>query len=201
MPVAELLADLERHVLLAGAGLLLALCIALPAGTLSAFRPRWSGLVLGMSNVGRVIPSLALLTLAYPFFGFGFKSAVIALTALAIPPIAINTDLAFRSVPRAARDAALGLGMTFEQRLLRVESPLAAPVILAGVRTAATELIASATLAAFIGAGGLGQVILQGLQANQPQVLLTGAAAVAALAIAVEGIFIITLRALGDRRQ
>lgn len=199
IPGGELYAELERHLLLAATALLGALCVGLPIGAASAFNRRISGVVLGLANVGRVIPSLAMLTLMLPFFGVGFKSAVIALTFLAIPPIAINTDLAFRSVPEAARDAARGMGMTFWQRVLRVESPLAAPVIFTGVRTAATELIASATLAAFIGAGGLGELIWRGLQANQSNLLIAGSLAVAALAIAVDLLFILAARFIGAR--
>ena len=199
IPAGELLGELERHVLLAAVALAAAVCVGVPVGMLSAFNRRLSPFVLGLANIGRVIPSLAMLTLMLPFFGVGFKSAVIALALLAVPPIAINTDLAFRSVSDAVRDAARGMGMTFRQRVLRVETPVALPVLMTGVRTAATELIASATLAAFIGGGGLGELIWRGLQANQSGLLIVGSVTVAALAIAVELLFILASRRIGVR--
>lgn len=199
IPAGEVLGQLERHIQLAAVALALALCAGIPLGMLSAFNRRIGPLVLGLASIGRVIPSLAMLTLMLPFFGVGFKSAVIALALLAIPPIAINTDLAFRGISDAVRDAARGMGMTLRQRILRVETPLALPVVMTGVRTAATELIASATLAAFIGGGGLGELIWRGLQANQSDLLIVGSVTVAALAIAVELLFILASRRIGVR--
>lgn len=195
----DLLAHVQTHLTMALSALVVALVIALPLGIAGAHSRRLRAPLLMLVNVGRVVPSLAMLTLMLPFLGVGFKSAVVALTLLAIPPIAINTDLGFRSVPFAATDAAKGLGMTFWQRLLRVESPLALPVVFTGIRTASTELIASATLAAFIGGGGLGEYILRGLQADDTQLLILGATTVAALAIAVEGLFALGTRFIGDR--
>jgi len=123
----------------------------------------------------------------YGFFEKTFAmGALAALALLVIPPIAINTDLGFRGVPPAAIDAARGLGMTPRQMFARVEWPLAFPVLFAGVRTAATEVIASAVLAAFIGAGGLGEYITTGLQANQPRLLWLGVASIVAIALAAE---------------
>ena len=196
---ADFLAHVSAHVNLAGSALIIALLAALPLGVLCAHDPRFRAPVLSVVNVARVIPSLAMLTLMLPFLGVGFKSSVAALILLAIPPIAINTDLAFRAVPSGAREAARGMGMTFWQSLFRVEFPLAMPVIFTGVRTAAVELIASATLAAFIGGGGLGEYITRGLAANDPHLLITGALAVAALAIAVEVALRTTSRILGER--
>ncbi len=184
---------------MAASALLLALAIAFPLGLLTGHTTRGRSALLTTFNIGRVIPSLAVLALAQPFLGVGFKTAVVALTLLAIPPIIINTDLAFRGIPASAVDAASGMGMTFWQRLRRVEWPLALPVIFAGIRTAATELIASATLAAFIGGGGLGEYILRGLQANDQQLLVTGSVAVAGLAICVEVILAFTARFIGER--
>ena len=184
---------------MAGMALGLACAIALPLGVVSAHQNRLRGTLLGVVNVGRVIPSLAMLTFMLPFLGVGLWSAVVALTLLAVPPIAINTDVGFRAVPAAATDAARGMGMTPWQQLVRVEWPLALPVLFTGIRTASTELIASATLAAFIGAGGLGEYILRGLQANDPYLLILGSVAVAALAIGVELLFVLISRLLGER--
>ena len=196
---SDLLAHALAHLKMAGMALGLASVIALPLGVVSAHQNRLRGTLLGVVNVGRVIPSLAMLTFMLPFLGVGLWSAVVALTLLAIPPIAINTDVGFRAVPAAATDAARGMGMTPWQQLVRVEWPLALPVLFTGIRTASTELIASATLAAFIGAGGLGEYILRGLQANDPYLLIVGSLAVAALAIGVELLFVLISRLVGER--
>jgi osmoprotectant transport system permease protein len=142
--------------------------------------------VLAVAGVGRTLPSIAVLMLLLPLLGVGPVPAIAALALLAIPPIAINVDLAIRGVPAAALDAADGMGMTAAQRFARVVVPLALPVSFAGVRTAATETIASATLATFIGAGGLGDEIVRGLQTNDPRILFAGALAVALLALCTE---------------
>ena len=183
---ADFFAHLGTHVGLAVSALLAALVIAIPLAAGIAERNRLRSVTLGFVNVLRVIPSLAVLVLALPFLGVGFRPALLALALLAIPPIVINTDLGLRSVPTPLLEAARGLGMTAEQISRRVRWPLAAPVVLAGVRTAAVEVIASATLAAFIGGGGLGEYIIDGLANQDYSELLTGAVAVAALAILTE---------------
>ena len=154
--------------------------------------------ILALTNVGRALPSLALLTFMVPVLGFGFKPALAALIVLAAAPIAITTDVAFRSVSAAAIEAARGMGMTASQIWLRVEWPLAFPVIFAGVRTAATEVIASAVLAAFIGAGGLGEYITTGLQANEPDRLWTGVISIACIAVFAEFALAFAQRRLGE---
>ncbi len=183
--------------LLAGSALALAAFVALPLGTLVAHRAGLRGAVLSVLNIGRVIPSLAVLTLMIPLFGVGVRPAVIALALLAIPPIAINTDLGLRSVSEAALDAARGMGMTPTQIRNRIEVPLALPVIFAGLRTASIEVIASATLAAFIGGGGLGEYITSGLQNNDDALLLLGGISVAALALVVELVLATIQRRIG----
>jgi osmoprotectant transport system permease protein len=118
--------------------------------------------------------------------GVGLDTAIVALTILAMPPILVNTDAAFRTIDPAIREAAAGMGMTQSQVLRRVEFPLAMPVILTGVRTSTTEVIASATLAAFIGAGGLGLFVQRGYAMYQPSILLVGAIPVAIMAVVAE---------------
>jgi len=177
---------LAVHVALAASALIAALAIGVPFAALIAERGRIRSLALGATNVVRVIPSLAVLVLVLPFLGVGFRPALLALTLLAIPPIVINTDLGLRSVPAALLDAARGLGMTGNEIDRRVRWPLAVPIVLAGIRTAAVEVIASATLAAFIGGGGLGEYIVDGLANQDYAELLTGAIAVAVLAILTE---------------
>jgi osmoprotectant transport system permease protein len=115
-----------------------------------------------------------------------FWSAVTALTLLVMPPILINTDVAFRTIDPAILEAATGMGMPVRDILLRVEVPLALPVVIAGIKTATVELIASATLAAFVGAGGLGDFVVLGFAAYDPAILLVGAIPVALLALGAE---------------
>jgi osmoprotectant transport system permease protein len=182
--------DFWQHVItyleLAAAALVAGAAAGIPLGILASHLAFSRSPLLLAANIGRVIPSLAVLTFMLPLFGVGFAPALAALALLAIPPIVINTDLGFRAVPAPAVDSARGLGMTGAQIFLRVEWPLAFPILFAGVRTAAIEVIASAVLAAFIGAGGLGEFITEGLQANEPRLLFLGAGTVAAIALSVE---------------
>ncbi|MBV8353946.1 MAG: ABC transporter permease [Candidatus Eremiobacteraeota bacterium] len=182
----DFLAHLATHVLLSAGALALALAIGLPLGTWIARTGVVRAPVLAAVNTARVIPSLAVLMLTLPLIGLGPRPALVALAFLAIPPIVINTDLGLRSVPFAIRDAARGLGMSARQCARRVEWPLAFPIAFAGVRTATVEVIASATLAAFIGGGGLGEYITSGLSTDDPRALLLGAISVALLALAVD---------------
>lgn len=149
-------------------------------------RPASRALLLALASGFRVIPSIAILTLALPLLGLGFKPALLALVVLALPPILINTDVGLRAVPAAMLEAARGTGMTRRQVGLHVRWPLALPVVAIGVRTAAVEVIASATLATFIGGGGLGDEIVAGFAGGDFAELLQGALAVAALALAVD---------------
>jgi osmoprotectant transport system permease protein len=180
------MADTVQHLALASTALALALAAGVPLGLAAATFGPVRGIVLGAAAIGRTLPSIAVLMLLLPLFGVGMTPAVIALALLAIPPIVINVDLGIRSVPAAVLDAAAGMGMTRGERFLRATLPLALPIAFAGVRTAATEVIASATLATFIGAGGLGDFIVRGLQTGDSTYLYIGAATVAALALAVE---------------
>ncbi|HEY1976285.1 MAG TPA: ABC transporter permease subunit [Candidatus Baltobacteraceae bacterium] len=182
----DLAAHAVAHLGLAGSAMALALAVGLPVGALAGNFGSFRGLALGLASVGRTLPSLAVLMLLLPLLGVGATPAIIALALLAIPPIVIAVDLGIRGVPAGVLDAAAGMGMTATGRFFRVVAPLALPVSFSGVRTAAIETIASATLATFIGAGGLGDDIVRGLQTNDPAVLLAGAIAVAVLALAVE---------------
>ena len=188
--LACMLSDLPAHALthlkLALTALALATSVGLPLGTLAAQFAPSRGVVLALASIGRTLPSIAVLMLLLPFLGVGTEPAVAALALLAIPPIVIATDLGIRGVPAAALDAAAGMGMTGFQRFVRVVVPLASPIGFTGIRTAATETIASATLATFVGAGGLGDDIVRGLQTNEPATLFAGAGAVALLALLAE---------------
>lgn len=181
---------LGQHLVLSASALAIALLICVPLGIYIAHRPRWSQPVINGFNTLRIVPSLVILFLALPYLGLGFRPALVALTVLACPPLLMNTYTAIRGVDPATREAALGVGMSRWQTLLRIELPLAMPVILTGMRIATVEVIASATLAAFIAGGGLGDYILRGFALNEPPVMLVGAAAVAALALLADALFI-----------
>lgn len=177
---------LQQHLLLVAVPLLIGIVFGLPLGLWSARSKVVSTLVINGFNALRVIPSLAVLFLAIPVLGLSFASAAIALTLLAMPPILISTDVAFRTIDPAIREAAVGMGMPKSQILQQVELPLALPVVVAGIKTATVEVIASATLAAFVGAGGLGDFIVLGFAAYDPAILLVGAVPVALLALLAE---------------
>ncbi|CAA9588000.1 MAG: ABC transporter, permease protein (cluster 13, osmolytes) [uncultured Thermomicrobiales bacterium] len=177
---------LGTHLLLVAVALAIGIAVCIPLGVLTS-RSRVAALaIINVFNTLRVVPSLAILFLALPYFGLGTTPALIALTILALPPILINTDTAFRRIDPAIREAARGMGMSTGQVLRRIEFPLALPVMLAGIRIALTEVIASATLAAFIGAGGLGLYITLGFAQFEPAILLVGALPVALMAIGAE---------------
>jgi osmoprotectant transport system permease protein len=184
--MAELWAHVAQHLTLASAALALALLAGLPLGILAAESAGLRGGVLALAGIGRTLPSLAVLMLLLPWLGVGAAPAIVALALLAIPPIVISVDLGIRGIPAPALDAAAGMGMTPLQRFARVVVPLALPVSFSGLRTAATETIASATLATFIGAGGLGDEIVRGLQTDDAGLLFAAAAAVAALALGAD---------------
>ena len=166
--------------------MVVALAVGLPVGALAGSFGPVRGVALALASVGRTLPSLAVLMLLLPLLGVGAAPAIAALALLAIPPIVIAVDLGIRGVPAGVLDAAAGMGMTAFGRFFRVVAPLALPVSFSGVRTAAIETIASATLATFIGAGGLGDEIVRGLQTNDPGILLAGAITVALLALIAE---------------
>ena len=182
----QFLAACQRHGLLVLVPLAISLAIGLPLGLWSARSPTVAAIAINGFNALRVIPSLAVLFLAIPVLGLSFNAAAIALTLLALPPILISTDVAFRTLDPAVKEAAIGMGMPPRTVLYQVEIPLALPVVIAGIKTAAVEVIASATLAAFVGAGGLGDFIVLGFAAYDPAILLVGAVPVALLALLAE---------------
>ena len=182
----EFLGALVQHLRLVGVALGVAIVVCLPLGVWTSRSRLATITIINTFNAVRVIPSLAILFLAIPYFGLTFTAAAIALTILALPPILINTDTAFRAIDQAIREAARAMGMTKWQVFRRVEAPLAVPVILAGIRTATIEVVASATLAAFIGAGGLGIYVTRGFALYDNSILLVGAIPVALLALMAE---------------
>lgn len=180
---------LLTHVELSVLALLIGIVIAVPVAVAVRNTQFAAAGAINIGNLGRAVPSLALLALAQPFLGFGFAPSLVALTAIAISPILINTLTSLKEVDRQIVDAARGMGLSELQILSRVQLPIAAPVIFAGIRTSAVQVVASATLATFIGGGGLGQLIVGGFQGNDQTMLLAGALAVAALAVITEFTF------------
>lgn len=176
----------ETHLQLSVAAIVIGLAIAFPLGVLASRSSAVSLYSLNLFGVARAIPSIAILFVAYPYLGLGFRPALIALILLAAPPILINTNTAFREVDPVLRDAAYGMGMNTWQVLTQIEFPLALPVVIAGLRTATVEVIASATLATFIGVNDLGLFINQGLTSGENTLMLVGAIPVALLTLAAE---------------
>jgi osmoprotectant transport system permease protein len=177
---------LLTHVELSALALIIAILIAVPVALAVRNTSAGATVAINIGNIGRAVPSLALLALALPFFGFGFTSALLALAALAIPPILINASTALREVDPGVIDVARGMGLSGSQILAGIQLPIAAPIIFAGIRTSAVQVVASATLATFIGGGGLGDLIVEGFQRGDTAILLAGALSVAVLSIITE---------------
>ena len=191
--------SIREHLTLSFIALGIAIVVCVPLGIVTSQYGRNARVILSIVGIGRVIPSIAVLLALYPVFGLGFGAALVALTLLACPPILINTDTGLREVDPAIIEAARGMGMSNFEQLWRVKLPLALPLIIGGIRTASIEVIASATLATFIGAGGLGVFITQGLAGDSNKVLLVGAIPVALLALVVELILASLQRAVTPR--
>jgi osmoprotectant transport system permease protein len=171
--------------LLVGVGLGIAL------GILTSQNARASTVTANGIAALRAIPSLAIMAVMLPLIGIGFWPALIALSLLAIPPVLINTQTGLATVDPAITEAARGMGLSRRQVIAQVQLPLALPIILAGVRTAAVEVLASATIGSIIGAGGLGEYIFSGLSLGPAYIylMLVGAITVALLALGAEGLF------------
>ncbi|WP_411856563.1 ABC transporter permease [Roseiflexus sp.] len=175
-----------QHLWISAAALSISIAAGLPTGIWTAHQTRIGQWTINLFGALRLVPSLAVLFLVQPYLGIGMLPALVALTLLAVPPILIATYAGIRSVDPGVREAARGMGMTAGQVLWRVELPLALPSIVGGVRTAAVEVIASATLAAFIGGGGLGIFITRGYALFDTRIMLVGAIPVAFLALTTE---------------
>jgi osmoprotectant transport system permease protein len=180
---------LGEHLVLVLSAVLIAAAIAIPLGVLIAGNPRWRSIAIGIANIGQTIPSLALFgfLIPIPFIGgIGQHTAIEALVVYALLPILRNTVTGIMSVDPAVRDSALAMGMTRWQLLRMVELPLAAPVIISGLRIATVTTIGTATIAAAIGAGGLGVFIFRGIASVDKLQILAGAVPSALLALAAD---------------
>ncbi|MEV6741601.1 ABC transporter permease [Streptomyces sp. NPDC051104] len=197
---------LQQHLVLTAVCLLISCLIALPVALVLGHLGKGGALAVNLSNVGRAVPTFAVLVLLLltPIGAWGDGPTVVALVLFAVPPLLTNAYVGMRGVDPDVVRAARGMGMTGRQLLLRVELPLSLPMVMGGVRIAAVQLVATATIAALAGGGGLGRIITAGFNlASTPQVV-AGAVLVAAFALVVEGIFEtverLTPRRAGDRR-
>lgn len=186
-----------EHLAISGLAVALATAVAVPVGVWMGHARRGGGLVVVVSNVSRAVPTLALLTIfAVGSLGFGNRPTVLALAVFAVPPLLANSYVGVSGVDPDARDAALGMGMSRGELLRRVELPLAVPLIAAGFRTAAVQVVATATLAALVAGGGLGNVINFGFSQRRFDQVLAGGVLVAVLCLVVEGVLALVQRGL-----
>ncbi|MFF1674728.1 ABC transporter permease [Streptomyces sp. NPDC058256] len=182
---------LAQHLVLTVVCLVISCLIALPVALVLGHLGKGGALAVNISNVGRAVPTFAVLVLLLltPIGNWGEGPTVVALVLFAVPPLLTNAYVGMREVDRSVVRAARGMGMTGRQMLFRVELPLALPMVMNGVRIAAVQLVATATIAALAGGGGLGRIITAGFNlASTPQVV-AGAILVAVFALIVEGIF------------
>jgi osmoprotectant transport system permease protein len=175
-----------EHLAMSGASVLTAALIALPVGIAIGHFGRGGILAINISNIGRAVPSFAVLVIAVELFGIGALPAFIALVALAIPPMVTNSYIGMREVDADVREAARGMGMRDRAVLWRVELPIALPLIMAGIRTSAVNVVATATLAALVAWGGLGRFIVDGFGLQDYPMMFAGAIMVAVLSLIVE---------------
>jgi len=175
-----------EHLTMSGASVLVAALIALPIGIAIGHFGRGGILAINISNIGRAVPSFAVLVIAVELVGIGALPAFIALVALAIPPMVTNSYIGMREVDADVREAARGMGMRERAVLWRVELPIALPLIMAGIRTSAVNVVATATLAALVAWGGLGRFIVDGFGLQDYPMMFAGAIMVAILSLIVE---------------
>ncbi len=185
-PQNNYLGQTIAYLKICGFSIAVAIVIGVALGAAVSRSPFLSFIAVNLSGLMRAIPVIAILIAFVPFFGLGFEPAVIALIVLGIPPILLNTYTGIRGVDPAMIDAAKGMGMTTWQIATRIQAPLVTPLVAAGIRTSAVQIIATATLATFIAAGGYGDYIVDGINLFNYTELIVGAVSVAVLAILVE---------------
>lgn len=187
---------LIEHLVISGLSLGIALAIALPVGIWVGHTGRFSSIAVNAANLGRAMPSIAIIAIVLPITtaidpqaGFRFYPTLIAMVVLAIPPILVNAYAGISGVESELVESARGMGMRERDILLRVEIPVAIPVIVAGMRLAAVQVVATATLGAIFASGGLGRYLVEGIAQNDDPMIYSGVFLVAALAIATEVVF------------
>ncbi len=177
---------LTEHLVMSAAAMVAAGAVALPIGIGLGHANRLGGLIINLANVGRAVPSFAILVVAVQIVGIGALPAFCALVALAVPPMVTNSFIGVRDVDPEVRESARGMGMNGRQVLGRIELPIAIPLVMAGVRTAAVEVVATATIAALVAWGGLGRYVIDGLAQRDFVQVFAGALLVAGLAVLTE---------------
>ncbi len=185
-PSNDFLGHTIDYLKVCGFSILVAIVIGVILGALVSRNAFLAFLALNASGLLRAIPIIAVLILFVPIFGIGLLPAIIALIVIGIPPILLNTYTGIRGIDPAMIEAAKGMGMTTMQIAIRIQAPLVTPLVAAGIRTSAVQIIATATLAAFIGAGGYGDYIVDGFNVFNNTELIVGAVSVAILAMLVE---------------
>jgi osmoprotectant transport system permease protein len=192
-----------EHLALTGASLLMAILVALPIGLAVGHTGRGASLAVNLANLGRALPTLATMGIVLPLtvaidpqFGFKILPALIALIVLAIPPVLVNAYAGVNGVDRDIVEAGRGMGMQPLELLVRVEIPIAFPVIVGGIRSAASQIIATATLAAVFGGPGLGRYLVEGTAQNNYPMIFAGVVLVAVLSLATELVFAVLQLAL-----
>jgi osmoprotectant transport system permease protein len=195
---------LGEHLAYSAEILVLSIVIALPLGLLTGHTGKGGSVISMISNASQAIPTLGLLTIFAIAIGVGFRAAIIPLIFVAVPSILVNTNVGIQGVDPDLVDAAYGMGLTSRQVLWRVEVPVALPLIVLGLRTATLQIVSTATIAAFIGAGGLGTFIYFGQSNRNFAEIGAGSLLVALLAILTEGLFLLGQRVVvspGVRRR
>ncbi|HEU0236601.1 MAG TPA: ABC transporter permease [Candidatus Limnocylindrales bacterium] len=194
---------LVEHVWISVAAVVVALAIALPLGAFIGHTGKGAGLAINVANIGRAIPSYAVLVIVLPIslrfnpdIGLDVIPTFTAMTVLAIPPVLVNAYAGIREVDRDLVESARGMGMREREILTGVELPIALPVVVGGIRTAAVQVVATATLGAVVAYGGLGRYLIDGIARNELDRLFAGVVLVAGLALLVEGAFALLQRRL-----
>ncbi|MED3642135.1 ABC transporter permease [Caldifermentibacillus hisashii] len=182
----ELIVKTWEHIYISLIAIFLGIIVAVPLGVLLTRVPKIANFILGLLNVLQTIPSFAILALFIPLLGIGLVPAIVALFLYSLMPILRNTYIGIRDVKKDLIEAGIGMGMTEWERIRLVEIPLATPVIMAGIRLATVFLIGWATLASYIGAGGLGDYIFSGMNLYKPEYILAGAIPVTLLALVTD---------------
>ncbi|GAA2261862.1 hypothetical protein GCM10010232_61730 [Streptomyces amakusaensis] len=194
---------LGEHVYVSGAALLIACAIALPLALWLGHIGRGGALAVSLSNAGRAVPVFAVLALFMltPLRSAGYAPTIIALVLFAVPPLLTNAHVGMREVDRSVVEAARGMGMSGRQVFLRVELPLAYPLLMTGLRSAAVQVVATATIASMVGQGGLGRIITAGFNTLDTAQVVAGALLAALLALVVEGVLVLVDRLVDPLRK
>ena len=186
-----------QHIVISAGAMIIALAIAMPVGLILGHKGKGAFLANNLGNIGRAVPVLGVLIIfaSITVIGVGDLAAILALALFAIPPLLTNTITGISEVDPEVRDAARGLGLNGSQVLWRVELPLAVPLVAAGIRTATVQVVATASLAAIVGSGGLGRYVVDGFATQDTTLILAGAILTAAISLAAEGVMALAQRA------